>query len=57
MWWRYIGHILWKDNNNTKIAFTWAPEEKMKRGRPKESWRRITPVINVDQAIQVIYGL
>jgi hypothetical protein len=41
--WRYIGHILRKDNNNnTKIALTWAPEGKRKRGRPKETWRRTT---------------
>jgi hypothetical protein len=41
--WRYIGHILMRDNsNNRKIALTWAPEGKRKRGRPNETWGRTT---------------
>ena len=39
--WTWIGHILRKDaNNNCRIALTWTPEGRRKRGRPKESWRR-----------------
>ena len=39
--WRWIGHILRRDNNNnSKIALTWTPEGKRKRGRPKTTWRR-----------------
>ena len=38
--WRFIGHILRKENEDTKIAMTWAPEGKRKRRRPKENWRR-----------------
>ena len=37
--WSYIGHIL-KREENTKVAMTWAPERKRKKGRPKETWWR-----------------
>ena len=34
--WRLIGHVLRKRlNENTRIALTWTPERKRKRGRPK----------------------
>ena len=36
-----IGHNLKKDaNNNCRKALTLAPEERRKRGRPKETWMR-----------------
>ena len=39
--WRYIGHVLRKGSeDDTKIAMTWTPEGKRKRGRPKKTWRR-----------------
>ncbi|KAL9978803.1 hypothetical protein ACROYT_G016367 [Oculina patagonica] len=35
--WRWIGHVLRKDNNNiAKTAMRWTPEGKRKRGRPKQ---------------------
>ena len=37
--WTYIGHILRRDGD-TKVAMTWAPEGKRKKGRPRETWRR-----------------
>ena len=39
--WTWIGHVLRMDNSCLpRIALTWAPEGKRKRGRPKETWRR-----------------
>ena len=39
--WRLIGRVLRKSvNKNTRIALTWTPEGRRKRGRPKETWRR-----------------
>jgi hypothetical protein len=39
---QWIGHVLRMDNNrNTRTALDWAPEGKRKRGRPKETWRRM----------------
>ena len=39
--WNMIGHILRQDrNNDSKIAVSWAPEGKRRRGRPKTTWRR-----------------
>ena len=39
--WTWIGHVLRMDNSYLpRVALTWAPEEKRKRGRPKETWRR-----------------
>ena len=28
-----------KDHNNCRVALTWTPEGKRKRGRPKTTWR------------------
>ena len=40
--WKYIGHILRrKTDDNRRVALQWAPEGKRKRGRPKETWRRM----------------
>ena len=39
--WKMIGHILrMKANENPRIALTWTPEGKRRRGRPRETWRR-----------------
>ena len=39
--WRFIGHILRMDaNQHPKTAFTWDPEGKRIRGRPREARRR-----------------
>ena len=43
--WTWIGHVLRMDNSCLpRVALTWAPEGKRKRGRPKERgeglWRR-----------------
>ena len=40
--WKWIGHVIRRDQNSiTKTALHWAPEGKRKRGRPKNTWRRI----------------
>ena len=39
--WCWIGHVLRMDHHqNPRIALTWAPEGKRRRGRPRETWRR-----------------
>ena len=39
--WRCIGHVLRMNNQqNPRIALTWAPEGKRTRGRPKVKWGR-----------------
>ena len=39
--WKWLGHVLRMENTrHAKIAVTWTPEGKRKRGRPKETWRR-----------------
>ncbi|KAL9973561.1 hypothetical protein ACROYT_G020033 [Oculina patagonica] len=39
--WRWIGHILRREKDkNCRVALTWTPEGRRKRGRPKISWRR-----------------
>ena len=43
--WTWIGQALRMDNSGLlRVALTWAPEGKRKRGRPKESgeglWRK-----------------
>ena len=39
--WTWIEHVLRMDNSGLpRVALTWAPEGKRKRGRPKETWRR-----------------
>ena len=41
--WSWIGHTLGKPpNNTTRQALRWNPQEKRKRGRPRNSWRRST---------------
>ena len=41
--WRCIGHVLRKRNEeDQKVALTWTPEGKRRRGRPRETWRRTT---------------
>ncbi|VDP35598.1 unnamed protein product [Schistosoma margrebowiei] len=40
--WKWIGHTLRKSSNCiTRQALTWNPEGKRKRGRPKNTLRRI----------------
>ena len=35
-----MGHVLRREkNNNCRVALTWTPEGKRKRGRPKTTWR------------------
>ena len=39
--WTWLGHILRMDHHShPRIALTWVPEGKRKRGRPRETWRR-----------------
>ena len=39
--WKFIGQILRMDaNQHPKMALTWAPEGKRRRGRPRETWHR-----------------
>ena len=39
--WRYIGHILRREpSSHVRVALTWKPEGRRKKGRPKETWRR-----------------
>jgi len=39
--WKWLGHVLRMSlDQNPKIASTWAPEGKRRRGRPRETWRR-----------------
>ena len=39
--WKWLGHVLrMPSDKNPKIALTWAPEGKRRRGRPRETWRR-----------------
>ena len=39
--WTWLGHILRMDyHSHPRIALTWVPEGKQKRGRPCETWRR-----------------
>ena len=39
--WKWIGHVLRREaRDNIKIALTWAPEGRRKRGRPRNTWRR-----------------
>lgn len=40
--WRWIGHVMRKESDDiTKIALRWTPDGRRKRGRPKETWRRM----------------
>ena len=39
--WKWLGHVLKMPSDKfSKIALTWAPEGKRRRGRPRETWRR-----------------
>ena len=39
--WKWLGHVLRMENNrHAKIAISWTPDGRRKRGRPKETWRR-----------------
>ena len=39
--WAWLGHVLEMDHHsNPRVAITWVPEGKRKRGRPRETWRR-----------------
>ena len=39
--WICIGHILRRESSSyIRIALTWKPEGKNKKGGPKETWRR-----------------
>ena len=39
--WTWLGHVLKMDyRSHPRIALTWVPEGKRKRGRPRETWRR-----------------
>jgi len=39
--WQCIGHALRMDaNTHPRIALSWTPEGKRKRGRSNETWRR-----------------
>ncbi|GFS03397.1 hypothetical protein ElyMa_006469800 [Elysia marginata] len=38
--WRWIGHVLRKDQNAIpRVAVQWKPEGRRKHGRPKITWR------------------
>ena len=39
--WKWIGHSLRRPSNNiARVALSWNPQGKRKRGRPRASWRR-----------------
>ena len=39
--WQWVGHALRRDRDNiARVALTWTPEGKRRRGRPKTTWRR-----------------
>ena len=39
--WTWLGHVLRMDHySHPRIALTWVPEGKRKRGRPRATWRR-----------------
>ena len=51
--WKYIGHILRKEQDNDCVtAMTWAPEGRRKRGRPKMTWRRTVEKEREDAGIR-----
>ena len=50
--WRYIGHILRREpSSHVRVALTWKPEGRRKKGRPKETWRRM-----VEREMKTRYG-
>ena len=39
--WRWVGHTLrMEPSAHARIALTWTPEGRRKRGRPRSTWRR-----------------
>ena len=39
--WQLTGHVLRRNTNeHQKVALTWTPEGRRRRGRPTETWRR-----------------
>ena len=39
--WRWVGHTLrMEPSAYARIALTWTPEGRRKRGRPRSTWRR-----------------
>ena len=39
--WRYIGHTLRREpSSHVRVALTWKPEGRRKKGRPRDTWRR-----------------
>ena len=50
--WRYIGHILRREpSSHVRVALTWKPEGRRKKGRPKETWRR-----TVEREMKTTFG-
>ena len=40
--WQWIGHVLRKESTgDTRIVLTWQLPGRRKRGRPKDTWRRM----------------
>ena len=40
--WKWIGHVIRREQENiTQTALHWTPDGKRKRGRPKNTWRRM----------------
>ena len=40
--WTWLGHVLRMDHHShPRIALTWVPEGKRKRGRLRETWRTV----------------
>ena len=40
--WKWLGHSSRMDNTrHVKVAISWTPDGRRKRGRPKETWRTI----------------
>ena len=53
--WTWIGHTLRKPpNNTTRQALRWNPQEKRKRGWPRNSWRRSTETEKAQQEVSKI---
>ena len=51
--WKWLGHVLSMDNTrHAKLAVSWTPDCKRKRGRPKETWRRTTERERKDLNVQ-----
>ena len=39
--WTWLGHVLRMDcDAHSRIALTWEPDGRRKRGRPRETWRK-----------------